>query len=602
MKMMLWRPVQFLFLCATVTVSVFPVAAIDILVPDDYATIGAAMTAASNGDTVIVADGVYTGNGNRNLNFNGKAITVRSENGPENCIISCDLMNTRGFLFSTSENEQSILRGFTIRNGDMPYAEGGAICCISASPVITECIFLENFALFGGAMHLANSNAIVSHCWFLNNTADHPEPTIGAEGGGADCYNGGNPIFFNCLFNGNFAKSFGGGLNTDNSDFTAINCTFTGNECEIGAGISIKSADVTILNSIIWNNGIDEFAYFAGDPDITWTCMLRENPWPGDGNINLDPLLIQGPWCSGYLSALATGHPEDSPCIDSGNTLASELCQGIPSICLDALTTRIDNAADSSQVDMGCHFPLTFPASYTPSPTPTTEPTSTPTGTPTSSPTNSPTPSGTQSPPTATATAETQTPTATPTATPTQTPTGTHPTPTNTPTPTPTSTGTLPTPTPTNTPTLTPTPTSTPTPTFSPTASTRTPTPSPTPTEHIPDLGVTLELSQTVFHQGDWFDLKARISNPGPEEYLFQPLAIVLDAYGIYFWYPDWTETFGYSRVIVRTGQQTLDVMAFEWPQTESSARGIMFHAALLNQEFSELLGDMDSIAFGWDP
>jgi hypothetical protein len=43
--------------------------------------------AAGSGDTVLVLDGTYTGSGNKDLDFNGKAITVQSENGPENCII-----------------------------------------------------------------------------------------------------------------------------------------------------------------------------------------------------------------------------------------------------------------------------------------------------------------------------------------------------------------------------------------------------------------------------------------------------------------------------------------------------------------------------------
>ncbi len=63
-------------------------AAADILqVPGDYPTIQAAINAASNGDEVVVADAVNTSPNNKNLNFNGRLITVRSENGPA---ASCD--------------------------------------------------------------------------------------------------------------------------------------------------------------------------------------------------------------------------------------------------------------------------------------------------------------------------------------------------------------------------------------------------------------------------------------------------------------------------------------------------------------------------------
>jgi len=47
------------------------------------------VNAANTGDTVWVADGTYTKEGNKNLTWSGKHITVRSLNGPSNCIIDC---------------------------------------------------------------------------------------------------------------------------------------------------------------------------------------------------------------------------------------------------------------------------------------------------------------------------------------------------------------------------------------------------------------------------------------------------------------------------------------------------------------------------------
>ena len=59
-------------------------------VPRDYEQIQIAIDTAVDGDTVLVDKGTYTGVGNKNLNYKGKAITVKSEIGPDSTIIDCD--------------------------------------------------------------------------------------------------------------------------------------------------------------------------------------------------------------------------------------------------------------------------------------------------------------------------------------------------------------------------------------------------------------------------------------------------------------------------------------------------------------------------------
>ena len=69
-----------------------------LLVPQQYSTIQMGVDAAVDGETVSLADGTYTGAGNKDIDFLGKAITVMSEGGSETC--SSTVKERAGVSFS----------------------------------------------------------------------------------------------------------------------------------------------------------------------------------------------------------------------------------------------------------------------------------------------------------------------------------------------------------------------------------------------------------------------------------------------------------------------------------------------------------------------
>src|SRR5580658_9359314 len=83
-----------------------------------YATIGAAVSAASNGDTILVVAGTYTGTGNYNINVT-KSISILSLSGASVTTIdmtgasASDIRN----VFTISGDATVAILGFTIKNG-----------------------------------------------------------------------------------------------------------------------------------------------------------------------------------------------------------------------------------------------------------------------------------------------------------------------------------------------------------------------------------------------------------------------------------------------------------------------------------------------------
>jgi hypothetical protein len=176
-------------------------------VPADHSTIGAAIAASANGDTVLVANGTYTGDGNRDLDFTGKQILLESESGPDSTILTCQGTITephRGFYFHNSEDSTSIISGFKVTGGIAIHNGGGAICCEEASPYLKNCIFTINtaFNANGGAIAcLTNSSPIFCNCKITHNSA--LSSNIYAQGGGLYCGDNSSPNIIDCIFSNN---------------------------------------------------------------------------------------------------------------------------------------------------------------------------------------------------------------------------------------------------------------------------------------------------------------------------------------------------------------------------------------------------------------
>ncbi len=273
--------------------------------------------------------------------------------------------NSYHIVTGSGTNDTAVLDGFIISAGNANGSEqldadvGGGMYNRNGSPTVTNCIFYGNSAVFGGGMcNLSSSSPTLTNCTFSGNRArpwqgggmanTSSSPTLtnctfsgnsaGWDGGGMWNYNSSNPTLTNCLFIGNSPDVDGGGINNWlNCNPTLINCTFSGNLARMGSGMANwDNCNPTVTNCIFWGNttSTGSWAQIHNGSGCSTTVSYSDvqSGWPGEGNIDTDPLFADpenddyhlkseaGRWDSesqGWIQDDVT-----SPCIDAGDPMS----------------------------------------------------------------------------------------------------------------------------------------------------------------------------------------------------------------------------------------------------------------------------------------
>jgi hypothetical protein len=216
-------------------------------------------SAVANWDTLELTNGRFTGPGNRQIRFNGKALTVRSQSGNrELCTIDSEGAGP-AFYFGKMDGSNQVIESITITNG-VAYAGGGILCDSLCAPTIRDCIITANQADIGG---------------------------------GLACFYAGNPVLVNCRIENNFA-GIGGGIYAWLSSPVLERCIVYSNQAPklmgaaLGGGLYSDSLSACQLDScIIVENFAEEYgggAYFTGGShDTLADCYLNLNEAGANG-------------------------------------------------------------------------------------------------------------------------------------------------------------------------------------------------------------------------------------------------------------------------------------------------------------------------------
>jgi hypothetical protein len=276
--------------------------------PGGYPTIQAAINAAGDGDTIVVAPGTYS----ECIDFSGKSVTVRSTNPGNPSVVAATIINgsAAGTCVTIANGEgqgayPAVLEGFTVTNGAyaaVSPSRAGGIHVANASPVIRfNVIALNQTAADGGGISVVGTSTVeISNNTISSNTAQGwgGGVFVCGEGGVATVVLSGNRISGNeaawdgggiCLFESvvaevrnnvvdeNIADEVGGGLFVG-YDVAAqvVNNTVAANEAR---GVDLEGGSVPRVG-----HGGGMACFQTGSSVVVDSCIFWANTAADGGN------------------------------------------------------------------------------------------------------------------------------------------------------------------------------------------------------------------------------------------------------------------------------------------------------------------------------
>lgn len=265
-----------------------------------YTDLSSAVSASKENDNIIIGAGTYSGLANTNITIkHGLTITADSTNGNYDTVILDGNNNYNILTINTTSTVK--LTGITFANGR---------------------------SLNGGsAVYDINSNLIIDHCNFINNTATANY----AYGGAIYAYNGTLKVTNSNFYNNK--ASYGAGISARYLTLNVTTSRFINNTVTISGGaIHSLGNSLYLYNSYFLNNQAlyGTVASFDGNSIITKTTFVNNNASRG-GALYTSAFNINGTfnnitYCAFINNTATTGNSIYTNYEDSNVTGVAEYC------------------------------------------------------------------------------------------------------------------------------------------------------------------------------------------------------------------------------------------------------------------------------------
>jgi len=325
-----------------------------IQVPSDARTIQGAVDAASNGDVIIVAAGIW----HETINMKGKAIVLKSADGPEATVLDGRTLPGSIVYCIEGESRETGIEGFTLRGGTGDssvygpgQAVGGAMFIVGSSPRVNDCIFENNTAtLQGGAVYsVRDAHPSFTNCIFRRNAS---------EKGGAVFSLLSNCRFMDCTFIGNLARFSGGAIfNSSHCSPTFMSCRFLSNQALYNGGAIYDYESHGSLsrctferNSAAFKGGA-VYSSYRSDP-VFAECRFEtpSDEIVGRRGVRMASIIQSGACCLGGGCIVA----EKESCIEAGGAFSGNgsICEPTITLCPTSVEGDLNRDGDVDRRDM----------------------------------------------------------------------------------------------------------------------------------------------------------------------------------------------------------------------------------------------------------